>query len=209
MRPQEILARVDELEPGQDGVSLDERQACPCRVAVEARTSVGGEAEKTPEAKALIGDGVGDLVRQRGALGSERQEAGDQQGAGRRVVARGGWRRQRIGLRGEVAGAAAGRDDPEALQDLPLRAGGGVVGPFADGERGRPLYLVGSERAGRQRAMKGEVAGGADRGDQLVDLRTQRRVGEGRGREGEREGRHQLGPASHGAEFEVNRRTVQ
>ena len=113
MRPQKILARVAELEPGQHGVSLDQRQARARRVAVEARTAVGGEAEKTPEAKALIGDGVGDLVRQRRALRPERQEAGDQQRAGRRVVAGGGWRRERIGLRGEVAGAVTRRDEPD------------------------------------------------------------------------------------------------
>ncbi len=66
-----------------------------------------------------------------------------------------------------------------------------------------------SQGAGRQRAMEGEVARGADRGDEPVDLRTQRHVGEGSGREGEREGRHQRGRASHGAEFEVNTRLVQ
>jgi hypothetical protein len=101
------------------------------------------------------------------------------------------------------------REEAESLQELSLGAGGRVVGRFADGERGGPPHLIEREGAGGQRAMEGEVAGGADRGEQLVDLRTQRRVGEGRGPEGEREGRHQLAPASHGAEFEVNKRTVQ
>jgi len=114
--------------------------------------------------------------------------------------------------RSEVAAAVSGRDGPEQaepFQGLFLGPGCGIVEPFADRERGRPPHLVEPKRAGGQGAMEGEVSGGADRSDQLVDLRTQRRVGEGCGREGEREGRHQLGPASHGAEFEVNRQTVQ
>jgi len=203
-RTKEPTAGVDHGHRGEGGVALDDRQARAGGVAVERQR---GRRQELAHIEALIGQRVRDLVDERDPLALERQEVRDQKALGGRVVDRARRRRGAGGPQARVVGAAV--DEAEALEDLLL--GGHVRGGHAGGERGGDVGVdrVAADRAGRQRAVEGEVAGARDLGHQPVDLAADRRVGQGGHREHGCAHNRERRRASHGAQFEVNTPLLQ